>query len=33
LLVSVSLMYFLHKSVPEHVRLGRNAPGPSAETA
>jgi predicted MFS family arabinose efflux permease len=33
LLVSVSLMYFLHKSVPEHVRLGRKAPAASAETA
>ena len=33
LLVSVTLMYFLHKSVPEHVRHGRKAPGPSAETA
>ena len=32
-LVTVSLMYFLHKSVPEHVRLGRKAPSPNVETA
>jgi hypothetical protein len=33
LLVSVTLMYFLHKSVPEHIRHGRKAPSPSVETA
>jgi hypothetical protein len=32
LLVSATLMYFLHKSVPEHIRHGRKAPSPSVET-
>lgn len=33
LLVSVSLMYFLHKSVPEHIRLGGKRAAPSTEAA
>ena len=33
-LVSVTLMYFVHKSVPEHIRHGRKAAAKrSAETA